>query len=246
MKNTRIQRFLCSPIKQNQNQVTLTGDTAHHLIRVLRLKIGDRLCVFDQSGYEWDAEIVAKKRQSVEVVLLNCHQPDVESPLQITLLQSISKSNRMDLVMQKATELGVHRIVPMLSKNTVVRLNAKNTPRKMSHWKKITIGASEQSGRVRLPEILEPQELNQDLLSQYKQGIGFFLDTTGTENFSAGKATNITVAIGPEGGFSNDEKTMAKKSGYKIVKTGPRLLRTETAPIMALSILQYLYGDLVN
>ena len=246
MKNTRIQRFLCSPIKQNQNQVTLTGDTAHHLTRVLRLKIGDRLCVFDQSGYEWDAEIVAKKRQSVEVVLLNCHQPDVESPLQITLLQSISKSSRMDLVMQKATELGVHRIVPMLSKNTVVRLNAKNTPRKMSHWKKITIGASEQSGRVRLPEILEPQELNQDLLSQYKQGIGFFLDTTGTDNFSAGIATNITVAIGPEGGFSNDEKIMAEKSGYKIVKTGPRLLRTETAPIMALSILQYLYGDLVN
>ena len=246
MKNTRIQRFLCSPIKQNQNQVTLTGDTAHHLIRVLRLKIGDRLCVFDQSGYEWDAEIVAKKRQSVEVVLLNCHQPDVESPLQITLLQSISKSNRMDLVMQKATELGVHRIVPMLSKNTVVRLNAKNTPRKMSHWKKITIGASEQSGRVRLPEILEPQELNQDLLSQYKQGIGFFLDTTGTDNFSEEKATNITVAIGPEGGFSNDEKKMAEKSGYKIVKTGPRLLRTETAPIMALSILQYLYGDFLN
>ena len=246
MKIFRTQRFLCSPIKQNQNQVTLTGDTAHHLIRVLRLKIGDRLCVFDQSGYEWDAEIVAKKRQSVEVVLLNCHQPDVESPLQITLLQSISKSSRMDLVMQKATELGVHRIVPMLSKNTVVRLNAKNTPRKMSHWKKITINASEQSGRVRLPEILEPQELNHDLLSQYKQGIGFFLDTTGTDNFSAEKATNITVAIGPEGGFSNDEKTMAEKSGYKIVKTGPRLLRTETAPIMALSILQYLYGDLVN
>ena len=99
---------------------------------------------------------------------------------------------------------------------------------------------------MRLPEILEPQELNPDLLRQYKQGIGCFLDTTGTDNFSAGKATNITVAIGPEGGFSNDEKTMAEKSGYKIVKTGPRLLRTETAPIMALSILQYLYGDLVN
>ena len=199
MKNTRIQRFLCSPIKQNQNQVTLTGDAAHHLIRVLRLKIGDKVCVFDQSGYEWDAEIVAKKRQSVEVALLTCHQPDVESPVHITLLQSISKSKRMDLVVQKATELGVHRIVPMLSKNTVVRLNAKNTPRKMSHWKKITINASEQSGRIRLPEILEPQELNQDLLSQYKQGIGFFLDTTGTDNFNAEIATNITVAIGPEG-----------------------------------------------
>ena len=246
MKIFRTQRFLCSPIKQNQNQVTLTGDTAHHLIRVLRLKIGDRLCVFDQSGYEWDAEIVAKKRQSVEVVLLNCHQPDVESPLQITLLQSISKSKRMDLVMQKATELGVHRIVPMLSKNTVVRLNAKNTPKKMSHWKKITISASEQSGRVRLPAISEPQKLNQELLNLHKQDLGFFLDTTGSDNFNAEKSENITLAIGPEGGFSNEEKIMAERSGYKIVKTGPRLLRTETAPIMALSILQYLYGDFVN
>ena len=246
MKIFRTQRFLCSPIKKNQDQVTLTGDTAHHLIRVLRFKIGDKIRIFDQSGYEWDAEIVAKKRHSVKVTLFKRHQPDVESPVKITLLQSISKNKRMDIVMQKATELGVHRIVPMLSKNTVVKLNAKNTPRKMSHWKKITIGASEQSGRVRLPEILEPQELNQNLLSQYKQGIGFFLDTTGTDNFSAEKATNITVAIGPEGGFSNDEKTMAEKSGYKIVKTGPRLLRTETAPIMALSILQYLYGDFLN
>ena len=242
----RTQRFLCDPIKQNQDQVTLTGDTAHHLIRVLRLKIGDKVCVFDQSGCEWDAEIVAKKKRSVDVALLNCLRPDVESPVHITLLQSISKNKRMDIVMQKATELGVHSIVPMLSNNTVVRLNAKNTPRKMSHWKKITISASEQSGRVRLPEILEPRELKQNLLSEYKQELGFFLDTTGTDNFNAEKATNITLAIGPEGGFSNDEKTMAEKSGYKIVKTGPRLLRTETAPIMALSILQYLYGDFVN
>ena len=99
MKIFRTQRFLCSPIKKNQSHVTLTGDTAHHLIRVLRFKIGDKVQVFDQSGYEWDAEIVAKKRQSVEVALFQCHQPDVESPVKITLLQSISKSKRMDMVL---------------------------------------------------------------------------------------------------------------------------------------------------
>jgi len=246
MKHNRIQRFLCNPIKQNQNQVTLTGDTAHHLIRVLRLKIGDRLCVFDQSGYEWDAEIVAKKRQSVEVVLLNCHRPDVESPLQTTLLQSISRSHRMDLVMQKATELGVNSIVPMLTKNTVVKLNDKNTQKKMHHWKKITISAAEQSGRVRLPELLEPRELSESLLNEYKKEESFFLDTTGSENFSGNVKKSVSIAIGPEGGFSPDEKKMAEKSGYRIIKTGPRLLRTETAPIMALSILQYLYGDFSN
>ena len=246
MKIFRTQRFLCSPIKKNQSHVTLTGDTAHHLIRVLRFKVGDKIRVFDQSGYEWDAEIVAKKRQSVEVALFQRNQPDVESPVKITLLQSISKSKRMDMVMQKATELGVHKIVPMMSKNSVIRLNTKNTTRKMSHWKKITISASEQSGRVKLPVISEPQKLNQELLNLHKQDLGFFLDTTGSDNFNAEKAENITLAIGPEGGFSNEEKIMAKRSGYKIVKTGPRLLRTETAPIMALSILQYLYGDFVN
>jgi len=246
MKHNRIQRFLCNPIKQNQNQVTLTGDTAHHLIRVLRLKIGDRLCVFDQSGYEWDAEIVAKKRQSVEVVLLNCHRPDVESPLQTTLLQSISRSHRMDLVMQKATELGVNSIVPMLTKNTVVKLNDKNTQKKMHHWKKITISAAEQSGRVRLPELLEPRELSEGLLNEHKKEESFFLDTTGSENFSGNVRKSVSIAIGPEGGFSRDEKKMAEKSGYRIIKTGPRLLRTETVPIMALSILQYLYGDFSN
>ena len=246
MKIFRTQRFLCNPIKKNQDQVTLTGNTAHHLIRVLRFKIGDKIQVFDQSGYEWDAEIVVKKRQSVEVALLKRNQPDVESPVKITLLQSISKSKRMDMVMQKATELGVHRVVPVLSKNSVVRLNAKNTSRKMSHWKKITISAREQSGRVRLPAISEPQKLNQELLNLHKQDLSFFLDTTGSDNFNAEKSENITLAIGPEGGFSNKEKIMAERSGYKIVKTGPRLLRTETAPIMALSILQYLYGDFVN
>ena len=246
MKIFRTQRFLCNPIKKNQDQVTLTGNTAHHLIRVLRFKIGDKIQVFDQSGYEWDAEIVAKKRQSVDVALFKCHKPNVESPVKITLLQSISKSKRMDMVMQKATELGVHRIVPVLSKNSVVRLNAKNTSRKMSHWKKITISASEQSGRVRLPAIEEPQKLTQELLNLHKEDLSFFLDTTGSDNFNTEKTENITLAIGPEGGFSNEEKIMAKRSGYKIVKTGPRLLRTETAPIMALSILQYLYGDFVN
>ena len=224
----------------------LVGDTAHHLTRVLRLKTGDKIIVFDQSGYEWDAEIINKKRKSVEIELLDRHKPDVESPVNITLLQSISRSHRMDLVMQKATELGVNSIVPMLTKNMVVKLNAKNTQKKMNHWEKITISAAEQSGRVHLPELLEPRELSEDLLNEYKKEASFFLDTTGSENFSGNVIKNISIAIGPEGGFNRDEKNMAEKSGYRIIKTGPRLLRTETAPIMALSILQYLYGDFSN
>ena len=246
MKHYRKQRFLCDSIVKNQDTMILVGDTAHHLTRVLRLKTGDKIIVFDQSGYEWDAEIINKKRQSVEIELLNRHKPDVESPVNITLLQSLSRSHRMDLVMQKATELGVNSIVPMLTKNTVVKLNAKNTQKKMHHWKKITISAAEQSGRVCLPELLEPRELSESLLNEHKKEESFFLDTTGSESFSGNVKKSVSIAIGPEGGFSPDEKKMAEKSGYRIIKTGPRLLRTETAPIMALSILQYLYGDFSN
>ncbi|HJL81437.1 MAG TPA: 16S rRNA (uracil(1498)-N(3))-methyltransferase, partial [Gammaproteobacteria bacterium] len=231
MKHYRKQRFLCDFIKKNQETMILVGDTAHHLTRVLRLKTGDKIIVFDQSGYEWDAKISNKKRKSVEIELLDRHKPDVESPVNITLLQSISRSHRMDLVMQKATELGVNSIVPMLTKNMVVKLNAKNTQKKMNHWEKITISAAEQSGRVHLPELLEPRELSEDLLTEHKKEASFFLDTTGSENFSGNVIKNISIAIGPEGGFNRDEKNMAEKSGYRIIKTGPRLLRTETAPI---------------
>lgn len=246
MRSKRKQRFYCQTIQEGAGEIILSGDTAHHLTKVLRFKPGDILTIFDGSGFEWDSKILDKKRKSVVVKLLAKNKPIVESPLKITLMQSVSRSQRMDLVVQKATELGVHRIVPMLTNNSVVQLDSKNAKKKMDHWKNIIINAAEQSGRVTLPLIEEPTQLNETLLHLYKNEHAFFLDTTGTTNLESKKADSITIAIGPEGGFTEVEKNMADQAGYHIVKTGPRLLRTETAPIMAISILQYLYGDLAN
>ena len=116
----------------------------------------------------------------------------------------------------------------------------------MAHWKKITISAAEQSGRVKLPAIIEPIPFSEKLLNEHKSPESYFLDTTGDSGFSSKKISKTTLVVGPEGGFTVDEKQIAIDTGYKIVKTGTSLLRTETAPIMAISILQYLYGDFSN
>jgi 16S rRNA (uracil1498-N3)-methyltransferase len=246
MRSKRKQRFYCQPVQEGEGEIILSGNTAHHLTKVLRFKPGDILTVFDGSGFEWDAKILDKKRNAVVVKLLTKSKPIVESPLKITLMQSVSRSQRMDLAIQKATELGVHRIVPILTNNSVVQLDRKYAKKKMDHWKNIIINAAEQSGRVSLPLIEEPTQLDETLLHLYKNEYALFLDTTGTTDLGSKKVSNITIAIGPEGGFTEVEKNMADQAGYHIVKTGPRLLRTETAPIMAISILQYLYGDLAN
>ena len=246
MKQKRKQRFFHNSIPEKKDVLSLKGESAHYLTRVLRLKNGQDLILFNNSGSEWEAQILKATKRQVDVKLLSKKSIQSESPLDITLLQSISRSQRMDFVMQKATELGVNKIIPMTTQNTVVRLNESNIENKMRHWKKIIISAAEQSGRVRLPEIIEPEVFSKQLLNHFKSPQSYFLDTTGENSFSSKKISKTTLVVGPEGGFSNIEKETAIDSGYKIIKTGPRLLRTETAPIMAISILQYLYGDLAN
>ena len=152
----------------------------------------------------------------------------------------------MDLVMQKSTELGVSKIVPAFSSNTVVRIKEDKIEKKINHWRNILISASEQSGRTKLPDLMDPIKLDSDCLQKYKGDLSIFYDTTGQDSYAVNKPKEITVVIGPEGGFTEVEKTMAIDNGYSVIQSGPRLMRTETAPIMALSILQYLYGDLSN
>ena len=246
MKQKRKQRFFHKPIIEKKNTVSLKGKNAHYLTRVLRLKSGHNLILFDGSGAEWDGQIIHATTHQVDVKLLSKQSPKTESALEITLLQSISRSQRMDFVMQKATELGVKKIIPMTSQNSVVRLNESNLKNKMNHWKKIIISAAEQSGRVKLPDLFKPIPFSKELLNQHKTPGSYFLDTTGDSGFSSKKISKTTIVVGPEGGFTVDEKQIAIAAGYKVVKTGPRLLRTETAPIMAISILQYLYGDFSN
>ena len=118
--------------------------------------------------------------------------------------------------------------------------------KKINHWRNILISASEQSGRTKIPDLISPIQLETECLKRYKSDLSIFYDTTGKDSYDANNPKDITAVIGPEGGFTEDEKQMAIDAGYMVMQSGPRLLRTETAPIMALSILQYLYGDLSN
>ena len=125
-------------------------------------------------------------------------------------------------------------------------MNEDKIEKKINHWRNILISASEQSGRTKIPDLISPIQLETECLKRYKSDLSIFYDTTGKDSYDANNPKDITAVIGPEGGFTEDEKQMAIDAGYMVMQSGPRLLRTETAPIMALSILQYLYGDLSN
>ena len=246
MRKKRIQRFHVDQIDKSKSHLEIAGEQSHYVTRVLRLQTGDRMILFDGSGSEWKAKIIDTKRNRLLLELEERATPDRESPINLTLIQSISRSQRMDLVMQKSTELGVTRIVPVFSTNTIVKMKEDKIEKKINHWRNILISASEQSGRTKIPDLISPIQLEIECLKRYKSDLSIFYDTTGKESYDANKPKDITAVIGPEGGFTEDEKQMAIDAGYMVMQSGPRLLRTETAPIMALSILQYLYGDLSN
>ena len=246
MRKKRIQRFHVDQIDNSKSHLEIAGEQSHYVTRVLRLQTGDRMILFDGSGSEWTAKIIDTKRNRLLLELEERATPDRESPINLTLIQSISRSQRMDLVMQKSTELGVTRIVPVFSTNTIVKMNEDKIEKKINHWRNILISASEQSGRTKIPDLISPIQLETRCLKRYKSDLSIFYDTTGKDSYDANKPKDITAVIGPEGGFTEDEKQMAIDAGYMVMQSGPRLLRTETAPIMALSILQYLYGDLSN
>ena len=246
MRKKRIQRFHVDQIDNSKSHLEIAGEQSHYVTRVLRLQTGDRMILFDGSGSEWTAKIIDTKRNRLLLELEERATPDRESPINLTLIQSISRSQRMDLVMQKSTELGVTRIVPVFSTNTIVKMKEDKIEKKINHWRNILISASEQSGRTKIPDLISPIQLETECLKRYKSDLSIFYDTTGKDSYDANNPKDITAVIGPEGGFTEDEKQMAIDVGYMVMQSGPRLLRTETAPIMALSILQYLYGDLSN
>ncbi len=170
-----------------------------------------------------------------------------ESPLAVTLLQGICRSPRMDILVQKSTELGVHRIVPVSCQRSVARIGTDRVARKITHWQNIAISACEQCGRARIPVIDSPCKpavaVKQDVPTDVTK---LLLDPAGTHAIDTElqAKTPVVLLIGPEGGLTDDEITAATDAGFRRIRLGPRVLRTETAPIAALSIIQFLAGDL--
>jgi len=225
---------------------TLPDSAASHLKRVLRLAAGDRITLFDGSGADYDAVIRAAGRNGLQAEIGERREVHCESPLAVALLQGVSRGARMDTVMQKATELGVRIIQPVLAERSVVRLDAGRSQSRLEHWQRIVISACEQCGRSIVPQVQPPRSLADSLASLEPDTVGLTLDPAGTGSLDQllGDTTRVALAIGPEGGFTSSETEALAHAGFRGLRLGPRILRTETAPLAALAILQFTRGDL--
>ena len=243
MRLTRV--HVPGPLRQGRSH-TIEGDAANHIARVLRLEPGDALTVFDGRGGEHAARIDAIRKGAVVVEVQEQATSNRESPLSLTLAQGVSRGERMDWVVQKATELGVTRIVPVLTERTVVKLDSRQSERKVQHWQGISVAACEQSGRTRVPEIAAPQPLEACVRGFDAGATRVLLSPSGSLRIADLKREQggVVVLIGPEGGLAESEQQSALDAGFVAVRVGPRVLRTETAAIAALTLLQHQFGDL--
>ncbi len=241
---------LFSPIELIANsEINLGADQARYIGKVLRQRPGDTLTLFDGAGGEWRAIIISIAKSDVVVKIDECLHINVESPLSIHLLQCVSRGERMDFVVQKATELGVSRITPVVSEFSVVKFDKSRAEKRRLHWSRIAVSACEQCGRNKLPQI-DPPLLLRDWFGENLAATGQKLvlmpgATTGLATV-APTDDKLTILIGPEGGLSDTENENAAAAGFTATGLGPRILRTETAAISAIATLQALYGDLAS
>lgn len=233
---------------------TLRAGTTHvlpeagaaHVVRVLRLAAGDPIILFNGTGVDYDAVLKTVAKSGVTAELGQGHAVDHESPLGILLLQGVSRGTRMDIVMQKATELGVQAIQPVLAERTVVRLDDGRAATRLAHWRRIVVSACEQCGRSVVPEVHPPVSMEAALAGLAPDALRLTLDPGADGNVRtllAGRR-KVVLAVGPEGGFSEAEIRVLGDAGFKGLRLGPRILRTETAPLAALAVLQFAGGDL--
>ncbi len=223
----------------------LSAEASHYLIQVLRLKQGDKVSPFNPINGEFLAAIENPSRKQASLKIIEQTKAEEAQGLQISLGLGLSRGDRFDFAIQKATELGVSVVTPLFTEFSEVKFaSSERREKKLSHWQKIAISAAEQSGRLSVPKILSPLQLEQ-WTAEADEELRILLSPRASVGFSSlGKANRCAVLIGPEGGFSEKEDLAAEQSGFIAVKLGERILRTETAPLAALAILQFMMGDL--
>ena len=246
----RLNRVFVGELLSTGSEVLLPDAAAYHVARVLRLRAGAPLVLFDGSGADFRGEVVAVEGDRVRVSVGERSAGLRESPLAITLVQAVSRGERMDWTLQKATELGVRRIQPVLSARSVVRLDEQQAAKKLRHWQAIVAAACEQCGRSVLPLVEAPLELPRYFAGPRGEGRRLVLSPDAARSVATvaarldGDVTGVELLIGPEGGLEATEVAAAALAGFEPVRLGPRVLRTETAGIAALAVLQALAGDL--
>jgi len=245
-----MRRFYAAPESFSETKIYLSEEESRHLRDVLRLREGEAVSVFDGVGREFAClvERAGRKNESAELrIQEKVAPPAPESDLNLTLAVALLKGEKFDFVVQKATELGVKRIVPLQTKRADVRLkDEKDSAKKVERWRRIALEAAKQSGRAFVPEIENPEDFENFVKNSNFPGI--FFAERGGDNLQAGltqiSSSNLIAVTGAEGGWEDAEIELARKNDFRVVTLGGRILRAETAAITVAALLQHLSGDL--
>jgi len=238
-----VPRFFVPLELSSGTEIELPERAARHCT-VLRLRRGDNVVVFNGKGGEFSVELTRVSRDDVRARLISKQAVERESPLAITLAQCLSSSDRMDITLQKSTELGVSRIVPIASERSVVRLSNERAGRRLAHWRNVLISACEQCGRNRIPEIDAITDLADFLGALGGEGMRLLLAPDASRDLRDLEPSRaVMLLVGPEGGLAPEERRQAEIRGFVPIRFGPRILRTETAPLAAIAAMQALWGD---
>ncbi len=240
-----VPRLFCPINLSHRAQATLPSGAAHHAIRVLRLKLGDEVRLFNGEGGEYEASIHRVDKDSVAVDIGRHHDVELESNVRVCLAQAITTGEKMDYTLQKAVELGVARIQPLQTKRSVVKLNEERAEKRLQHWQNVVASACEQCGRNTVPKVEPIMAFEEWVVSTNKASMRLMLSPHAELSLRdcAAPMGEVSLVIGPEGGLNQDEVAFALVKGFTSVRMGPRVLRTETAPLAALAAMQILWGD---
>lgn len=244
MRVTRV--YVALPLVAG-SEMELPEHAAKHLVRVLRMGAGDRCIVFNGDGHDYPARLVDVGKRVVRAQVGPGIVINNESPLQLILMQGVARGEKMDLILQKATELGVVSFQPLYSQRSEVRLEGARADKRLAHWRGVIVSACEQCGRAVVPALAMPQSLALALAAAPAGGLRLILDPDAEASLSrlqVDSAAPICLAVGPEGGWSPQDIEQLQAAGFGSVRLGPRVLRTETAGLAAISALQMLHGDL--
>lgn len=238
-------RFYQPTALQLGEEIELHPAASRHAVQVLRLSSNDEITLFNGQGGEYTAVITHIKKNQATVVIKAFDTREAESTLKLHLAQGIARGEKMDFILQKAVELGVNKITPLFTDHSNVKLNAERTEQKMEHWRGVIISACEQSGRNHIPELMQPIVLK-NWLPTCKETYKFILHPGSEQALLQQVSTvdSVCIMVGAEGGFSELELRLATQHQFVALQLGPRILRTETAGLAAIAIMQSKWGDL--
>jgi len=242
----RVNRVYVDHALSPGQRLHLPETASGHLLRVLRLREGDACVLFNGDGHDYPARIIRADKRGGEVEISASEPVQTESPLRLWLIQGIARGEKMDLIVQKATELGVVGIIPVISERSEVKLDASRAEKRLAHWQQVIIAACEQSGRARIPALYPPQPLAQCPQVLPDAGARWYLNPDADDTLASARTIPdhpVTLAIGPEGGWSPRDRQVLMASGFSGLRLGPRILRTETAGLAAIAALQLRFGD---